>query len=81
MKTTLDDSGRLMVPEPLRERLRLTPGQALEITEVDGRLEVEPTTVAMRLEDTGDGVVAVPAEELPVLTDEMVRQTLERVRR
>jgi hypothetical protein len=35
----------------------------------------------MRLKTRGKGVVAVPQAELPVLTAEEVRATLERVRR
>jgi hypothetical protein len=35
----------------------------------------------MRLVDEGDGVVAVTDSDMPVLTAEMVRDTLERTRR
>lgn len=35
----------------------------------------------MSLRDSGSGPVAVPAEALPPLTDEIVRETLERIRR
>lgn len=36
---------------------------------------------SMRLVDDGEGVVAVADSEMPVLTEDMVRATLERVRR
>ena len=35
----------------------------------------------MSLRNSGDGPVAVPTEELPPLTDEIVREILERTRR
>ena len=81
MKAMIDAAGRVVVPKSLREALGLTPGQALEIRATDGRLEIEIAPTAMRLERRGKGVVAVPAEKLPALTAEQVRETLERVRR
>jgi hypothetical protein len=35
----------------------------------------------MRLVDEGDGVAAVAGAEMPVLTADLVRDTLERIRR
>lgn len=70
-----------MVPKPLRHALGLKPGQALEIRAGDGRLEIEIAPTPMRLRKRGKGLVAVPDAELPPLTAEQVRDTLERVRR
>ena len=81
MKTTIDRAGRIVVPKPLREALSLEGGQAVELTVRDGRLEVEPLSVPMRLESSGDGPVAVADEELPPLTADQVRSTLEQTRR
>jgi len=36
MKLTIDKSGRIVVPEPLRERLGLKPGTELEVQEQPG---------------------------------------------
>lgn len=47
----------------------------------DGRLDIEIAPTSMRLKKRGKGVVAVPDAELPALTSEQVRDTLERVRR
>ena len=47
----------------------------------DGRLEIEIAPTAMQLKKRRKGVVAVPHAELPPLTAEQVRETLERVRR
>jgi AbrB family looped-hinge helix DNA binding protein len=81
MRVTLDAAGRLVVPKPLRHALGLKPGQALEIRAGDGRLEIEIAPTPMRLRKRGKGLVAVPDAELPSLTAEQVRDTLERVRR
>jgi len=81
MKATLDDAGRLVVPKALRQALGLKAGQSLEIRAGDGRLEIEIAPTPMRLKKRGKGVVAVPQEELPGLSAEQVRDTLERVRR
>jgi hypothetical protein len=53
----------------------------LEIRERDGRIEIEPAPTAMALVRRSGGPVAVPAEKLPPLTDDLVRETLERTRR
>jgi hypothetical protein len=53
----------------------------LEITERDGHLEIAPVATTTKLVDEGDGVTAVANEDTPILTVELVRDTLERVRR
>ena len=81
MKVAMDTAGRIVVPKSLREALGLKPGQLLEIRAGEGRLEIEVAPTPMRLEKRGKGVVAVPEAELPALTAEQVRDTLERTRR
>jgi AbrB family looped-hinge helix DNA binding protein len=81
METTIDGAGRIVVPKAMRELLGLTAGQKLEIRAGDGRLEIEVAATAMNLRTRGKGVVAVPEGELPRLTSDQVRETLERVRR
>ncbi len=81
MKTTLDAAGRLVVPKALRHALGLRPGQALEIRAGDGRIEIDIAPTPMRLKKRGKGEVAIPQDELPALTADQVRETLERVRR
>lgn len=70
-----------MIPKQIRDRLRLDRGRTLEIRERDGVLEIEPTPTRMSLVRRRGRLVAVPGEKLPPLTDEQVRETLERVRR
>jgi AbrB family looped-hinge helix DNA binding protein len=81
METTIDKAGRVVVPKELRDSLGLSGGEALEIREIDGRIELEPLPTAVRLEDRAAGLVAVAEEELPPLSDDIVRATLERSRR
>ena len=81
MRTTIDAAGRIVVPKAMREALDLKPGQALEIRAGNGRLEIEAAATPMSLRRRGKGVVAVPETELPKLTAEAVRETLERIRR
>ncbi len=81
MRTTIDVAGRIVVPKPLRDALGVKPGQVLELEVRDGRLQVEVAPIEMHLERGRHGPVAVPETELPTLTAEEVRQTLEHIRR
>ena len=81
MKIAIDAAGRLVIPKALRQALGLKPGQALEIRAGEGRLEIEVAATPMRLKRRGKGVVAVPDRQLPPLTSDQVRETLERIRR
>jgi bifunctional DNA-binding transcriptional regulator/antitoxin component of YhaV-PrlF toxin-antitoxin module len=65
----------------VRDRLGLSAGRVIEIRERDGVVEIEPMPIAMKLVRRGRVRVAVPAEPLPPLTDDAVRETLERYRR
>lgn len=81
MRTTIDGSGRLVVPKPLRDALGFGPGQELELTVSGDRLEVAVPATPLRLEARDGRLVATAESELPPLTAEMVRDTLERLRR
>ncbi|MGH3739272.1 MAG: AbrB/MazE/SpoVT family DNA-binding domain-containing protein [Micromonosporaceae bacterium] len=81
MRTAIDSAGRVVIPKPLRDMLGLVAGQPLEVEERNGRLEIVPAPTAMKLVDDGDGVVAVAEVDMPVLTADVVRETLEKVRR
>lgn len=81
MRSAIDSAGRVVIPKTLRDALGLSAGQPLDIIERDGRLEIVPAPTPMRLVDDGDGVVAVADTEMPPLTTDLVRETLERTRR
>ncbi len=81
MRTTIDGAGRIVIPKATRSRLGLEAGRTVEIRERDGLLEIEPVATAMALKQRGGGLVAVPEEPLPPLTDAMVRAALEGTRR
>lgn len=81
MRTTIDAAGRIVVPKAIREELALYGGQEIELTAVDGRIEVEVPPTPMHLEERDGHLVAVPDRPLPPLTTELVRATLEKVRR
>ena len=81
MNTTIDSSGRIVVPKALRQTLGLRPGQPLEIRAGDGHLEISIAATPMKLQKRGKGVVAIASADLPELTAEQVREALERVRR
>lgn len=81
METTIDAAGRLVVPKALRERLGLTPGMRVDLAFVDGHIELSIAPIAAHLERRGKLSVITPDEEVPPLTEGMVRATLEATRR
>ena len=81
MRTTIDAAGRIIIPKSMRDALGLVGGQQVEVVSVDGHLEIDVPPTAMRLERHAGVLVAVPEHDLPVLTADDVRQTLEGVRR
>jgi len=81
MRATIDAAGRIVVPKRLREELGFAAGQQLELSAVDGRLEVEHPATPMRLQKRNGRLVALADRRMPELTSELVRETLEQTRR
>lgn len=81
MRTTIDSAGRIVVPKAIREELALYGGLEVEVTAVDGRIEIEVPLTPMHFEKRGRVLVAIPDVPVPPLTDEIVRETLEKIRR
>jgi len=81
MKTTIDHAGRLVLPKAIREEAGIAPGAELEIRVKDGRIEIEPAPLEVRLVKRGKLTVAVPARAVPPLTQAEVAETLAVLRR
>jgi AbrB family looped-hinge helix DNA binding protein len=81
MRTTIDAAGRIVVPKAIREELALYGGREVEVSAHDGRIEIEVPPTPIKLVEREGHLVAVPERPLPPLTAEMVRETLEKVRR
>lgn len=81
MRTVIDAAGRVVVPKAARDELGLQAGTELDLRVVDGRIEMAVPLTPMRLEPAEHGVVAVADRDMPALTAEQVRDTLDRVRR
>ena len=81
MRTTIDKAGRVVVPKAMRDELGLNGGSEVEIVLADGRIEIEPVPTPVRLVRRHGRLVAVADREMPPLTAEMVRETLEKIRR
>lgn len=81
MKSAIDAAGRVVIPKAIRDRLGLRAGRPIEIRERDGHIEIEPAATPMALVRRGRSVAAKPSEDLPALTDDIVRETIERTRR
>ncbi len=81
VKSAIDAAGRVVIPKELRGRLGLLSGGPIEIRGRDGHIEVELAATPMSVVRRPGGADAVPDEKLTPLTDEIVRDTLERTRR
>lgn len=81
MNVTIDRAGRVVVPKALRDRLGLEAGTTLQISERDGRLELEPLPTAMRLVRRGGGLVATTDERLPPIDADDVHAVMQALRR
>jgi len=77
----MDPSGRLVIPKEIRREAGLKPGVALEIQCHEGRIELEPAPLPVRLVRRGRLLVAVPAKPRAPLTSESVEAVREALRR
>ena len=60
MKSAIDSAGRVVIPKALRERAGLGSPRDIEITERDGKIEIEAVPTPMSLVKRRGRVVAVP---------------------
>ncbi len=81
MKTTIDAAGRLVIPKEIRQEAGLKPGMSIEVRWREGRIEIEPAPLPVKLARKGRLLVAVPQEDVSPLTTETVERTRMRLRR
>jgi AbrB family looped-hinge helix DNA binding protein len=81
MRVAIDGVGRIVIPKPMRAELGLTGPGELEVTAVNGVLELTVPDIKAHLEMRDGFTVIVPDEPVPVMTTEMVREAIERSRR
>jgi AbrB family looped-hinge helix DNA binding protein len=70
VEATVDDVGRIVLPKPLRDRLRLTPGTKVDVSEYGDGLHVAPVGRTASLEERDGRLVAVA--ETPVSDDDVL---------
>ena len=75
MHATIDAAGRLVLPEEILQQAGIRPGMALEVHWREGRIEIEPAPVPVKLVRQGRWLVAVPQQDVSPLRMETVEQT------
>jgi len=81
MRTTIDGAGRVVIPKALRDEARLEAGAEIDVEFRDGRIEIVPAGVPMRLAGRGSEAIVEADGAMPALTATDVRDALERARR
>src|SRR5947207_1519111 len=61
MRSTIDSAGRLVIPKDVRREAGLRSGMPVEVIARNGRVEIEPAPLPVRLVKKGRLLVAVPA--------------------
>jgi AbrB family looped-hinge helix DNA binding protein len=83
METTLDRTGRVVVPSEVRHRLRLKPGQKLvvRVSENGLLIELKPVEVTNSMVIMDDGLPALlPDAPFEALGDDEIRAGIETIR-
>jgi AbrB family looped-hinge helix DNA binding protein len=78
--TTIDKSGRIVLPKDIREKAQFQPGMDLRVTVRDGRVEIEPEPLEFKIVQKGPFAVAVPLKPVPPLTHEGVQRMIDETR-
>jgi len=81
MRTTIDAAGRLVIPREIRREAGLEPGTPLDVRWQDGRIEIEPEPLPVKLVRKGRLLVAVPKNPVGRLRAEAVERTRRALRR
>jgi AbrB family looped-hinge helix DNA binding protein len=76
MKTIVDAAGRMVISKEIRREAGLKPGMPLEVHWREGRIEIEPAPLSVKLGRRGRFLVAVPQRKTVLsLTIEIVERT------
>ena len=78
MQVTIDRAGRLLIPKAIRDQLQIEPGQRLELSVRDGRIELDRPPLAVDIRAKGPFFVAVPREEVEPMSVEDVERARRR---
>ncbi|MGD1057287.1 MAG: AbrB/MazE/SpoVT family DNA-binding domain-containing protein [Solirubrobacteraceae bacterium] len=81
MRVAIDGVGRLVIPKTLRDELGLRGPTDLELTAIDGRLEVTVADVPARVEDRDGFPVIVTDEPMAPMSVAEAAEAVDRVRR
>jgi AbrB family looped-hinge helix DNA binding protein len=81
MRVAIDGVGRIVIPKPMRDELGITGPTELELTAVNGALELTVPYIKTHLEVRNGFTVIVPDEPVPPMTIKMVNEAIERSRR
>lgn len=71
----------MVIPKEIRREAGLEPGVPLDIRFREGRIEIEPAPLPVRVVRKGKLLVAVPETEVVALTKDTVEQTRRAIRR
>jgi AbrB family looped-hinge helix DNA binding protein len=81
MKTTIDHSGRLVIPKEIRRESGIKPGMPLEVRWENGAIAITPAPLPVKLARKGRLLVAVPARETSSLSSDTVERTRRTLRK
>jgi AbrB family looped-hinge helix DNA binding protein len=72
MRTIIDDTGKLEIPEEIRQQAGIRPGTELDVRWHNGRIEIETAPTQITLVRKGRFLVAVAETDGARLTSETV---------
>lgn len=81
MRTTIDAAGRIVIPKPIRDAMGISAGREIDVVYTDGKIEIDVAPAEVDIDTSGPVPVVRPRQPMPPLTDDVVRETLEAVRR
>lgn len=80
MRATVDEAGRVQLPEEAREKLGLHPGSEVDVRVCEHGLEITPIWGEPYLAEKNGRVVIVHPDPSAVVTAEMTNRILEKMR-